>query len=149
MSFFILTIVVYLMFGWGMEYNPCSRPWLAAPIITAFVVAAGILDAMTGLNTFCAKVLPGKRGDAIASKYMTQCTLLAVASGVAVMSIDTIGLGPACTISKLPLKCAWTTCVTEFFEDVAFVFIGGTLTHVTARFGSRMQHWVDGWGVEK
>ena len=105
-SFLILTLAVYLIFGWGMEYNPCSRPWLAVPIITAFVVAAGILDAMTGLNKFCAEVLPGKRGDAIASKYMTQYTLLAVASGVAVMLIDTIGLGPACTIGKLPLKCA-------------------------------------------
>ena len=127
-----------------MEYNPCSRPWLAVPIITAFVVAAGILDAMTGLNKFCAEVLPGKRRDAIASKYIIQYTFLAVASGVAVMLIDTIGLGPACTISKLLLKCAWTTCVTEIFEDVAFGLIGGTLTHITARFGSRMQHWVDG-----
>jgi hypothetical protein len=66
--FSILIPAAYLIFDWDMECNPCSRPRLAVSIITAFVVAAGIFDAMTGLNTYCAEVLPDRRRDAIASK---------------------------------------------------------------------------------
>lgn len=142
-SFFILIPTAYLIFGWGMECNPCSRPRLAVPIITAFIVAAGIFDAMAGLNTYCAEVMPSRRRDAIASKYMIQYSFSAVASGAAVMLIDVIGLGPACTISKWSDKAFRASSVTDVSKDVAFVLIGAILTNITARYGSRMQRWVE------
>lgn len=99
-SFFILIQAAYLIFGWGMERNLCSRPRLAIPIIAAFVVAANIFDAMTGLNTYCAEVLPNRRRDAIASKYTIQYTFSAVASGVAVILMDAIGLQSVGCLAK-------------------------------------------------
>lgn len=101
-SFFILIPAAYLGFGWGMECDPCSRARLAVPIVTAFIASAGIFDAMTGLNTYCSEVVPPRRRDIIASKYLVQYTFSATASAVAVLLMDAMGLGPACTLSKSP-----------------------------------------------
>jgi MFS family permease len=103
-SFFVLIPGAYLGFGWGIECDKCSRERLALPIVTAFIIAAGIFDAMTGLNTYCSELLPQRRRDVIASKYLVQYTFSAVASAVAVSLIDTVGLGPAFTISKLTTR---------------------------------------------
>lgn len=147
-SFFILIPTAYLVFGWGMACNPCSHVLLAVPIISAFIIAAGIFDAMTGLNTYCAEVIPSRRRDVIASKYMIQYTFSAIASGVAVRLIDAIGLGPACTISRFSQKMC-TLFSADRFKDVAFVIIGGTLTNVVARYGSRMKHRVKAHGPQR
>lgn len=80
-SFFILMPAGYLAFGWGIECDECSRVRLAVPIITAFVVAAGVFDAMTSLNTYCSEVLPHARRDVIAGKFLVQYTS-AIASAV-------------------------------------------------------------------
>jgi hypothetical protein len=80
---------------------------------------------------------------------MIQYTFSAVASGVAVMLIDAIGLGPACTISRFPDKALKPLIMTDILKNVAFVLFGGTLTNMTARYGSKMQRWVDHKGREK
>jgi MFS family permease len=103
-SFFILMPAGYLAFGWGIECDECSRTRLAVPIITAFVVAAGIFDAMTSLNTYCSEVLPHARRDVIAGKYLVQYTFSSIESAVSVLLIDAIGLGPASTLSNVAMR---------------------------------------------
>lgn len=147
-SFFTLISTAYLVFGWGMACNPCSQARLAVPIISAFIVATGIFDAMTGLNTYCAEVIPRRRRDVIASKYMIQYTFSSVANGVAVRLINGIGLGPACTISEFSRKI-YDLIAADIFKDVALVLISGTLTNIVARYGSRIKHRVKASGSQR
>jgi hypothetical protein len=65
------------------------------------------------------------RQEAIASKYLVQYALSALASGTAVPMIDAVGVGMQCTIS------------------VILVYIAGGLCAVTAIYGIDMQMWVD------
>ncbi|KAL2113289.1 hypothetical protein VUR80DRAFT_4614 [Thermomyces stellatus] len=121
-SFFILIPAAYLGFGWGMECDPCSRARLAVPIVTAFIASAGIFDAMTGLNTYCSEVVPPRRRDIIASKYLVQYTFSATASAVAVLLMDAMGLGPACTL------------------NAGLVLISAVITVTTSRCATTVRH---------
>ena len=78
----------------------CPRARLAVQMITTFLAAAGIFDAMTGLNTYCSETMPQRRRDVIASKYLVQYTFSAAASAAAAPLMDALGFGPACTLSK-------------------------------------------------
>ncbi|CAK3937891.1 synaptic vesicle transporter [Lecanosticta acicola] len=69
------------------------------------------------------EVMPQRRPDAIASKYVVQYMFSAAASGAAVPLIDALGVGIQCVI---------------------LVYIAGGLCFVTALYGRRMQDWVDG-----
>ncbi|KAI9168013.1 putative mfs protein [Paramyrothecium foliicola] len=121
-AFFFVIPVASLIYGWGLEYEVGG---LALPIISAFFCGVGVMLAFTSLNTYCAEVMPRKRAQVIASKYLFQYSLSAVGSGVMVPLIDAIGIGPAQTLG------------------VAFVIVAGFLTWITAKYGLKMQHWVE------
>ncbi|KAI1486759.1 synaptic vesicle transporter [Biscogniauxia mediterranea] len=125
-SFFFITPVSSLLYGWGLQYEVGG---LALPIVTAFFCAAGLLMAFASVNAYCAEVLPKRRTEVIASKYLIQYTFAAAGSATIVPLIDAIGIGPASTIS------------------VAFVLLAGVLTLTTAKFGLQMQRSVEkrGW----
>ncbi|KAI5918471.1 synaptic vesicle transporter [Camillea tinctor] len=117
-SFFFITPVSSLIYGWGLQYEVGG---LALPIVTAFFAAAGLLIAFASLNTYCAEVLPKQRSEVIASKYLIQYIFAGAGSASMVPLIDTIGIGPATTIG------------------VVLVLLAGVLTLITAKFGLRMQ----------
>ncbi|QIX00409.1 hypothetical protein AMS68_005926 [Peltaster fructicola] len=121
-SWFLIIPAASLIFGWGVDKQVGG---LALPIVTAFFSAAGILSAFAGLNTYCAEVMPLNRQEAIASKYLVQYTVSAIASGTTIPMIDTIGVGLQSTIS------------------VVLVYVAGALCVITALYGIDMQNWVD------
>ncbi|KAF2089028.1 synaptic vesicle transporter [Saccharata proteae CBS 121410] len=121
-SFFFVVPAASLVYGWCLEYN---KGGLALPIVMAFFTAAGLLSAFASLNTYCAEVLPSERLQVIAGKYCIQYILGACGSGSADPLIEAIGVGPMSTIGA------------------TLVLIGGILTLITARYGLRMQDWVE------
>ncbi|KAI0599590.1 major facilitator superfamily domain-containing protein [Biscogniauxia sp. FL1348] len=121
-SFFFITPVSSLIYGWGLQYRVGG---LALPIVTAFFCGAGLLMAFASVNTYCAEVLPKRRTEVIASKYLIQYTFASAGSAAMVPLIDAIGIGPASTIG------------------VAFIILGGVLTLITAKFGLQMQRSVE------
>ncbi|KAF2140446.1 uncharacterized protein K452DRAFT_230155 [Aplosporella prunicola CBS 121167] len=121
-SFFFLVPVTSLVYGWCLQADKGGLP---LPVIMAFFTAGGLMAAFASLNTYCAEAMPRKRAQVVAAKYCVQYTFSAVTSGASVPMIDAIGVGPTCTISAV------------------FVLIGGVLTMTTAKYGMRMQDWVD------
>ncbi|KAK4622138.1 MFS-type transporter ppsE [Fulvia fulva] len=121
-SFFFVIPAASLIFGWCIEEQVGG---LAIPIVTAFFSAAGLLAALAGLNTYCAEVMPKRRSDAIASKYVVQYTFSALATATCVPMIDAIGVGWQSTISTILVLVAGGLCIT------------------VALYGINMQIWVD------
>ncbi|ORY64839.1 major facilitator superfamily domain-containing protein [Pseudomassariella vexata] len=121
-SFFFLIPISSLIYGWGLEYQIGG---MALPIVTAFFCAMGLTMAFSSVNTYCAEVLPKRRTEVIAGKYLVQYTSAAIGSASIVPLIDAIGVGPATTIG------------------VVFALSGGVLVLATARYGLRMQQWIE------
>jgi hypothetical protein len=71
------------------------------------------------------EVIPKKRREIIAGKYIVQYTFAAVASATAVPLIDAVGTGPAGTIGAI------------------LAVLAGLLTFATAKEGSSMQDWAE------
>jgi hypothetical protein len=71
------------------------------PVVTTFFMSVGMLAAFAGLNTYCAEVFPLTRQEAIATKYVVQYMISALASGSAVPLIDAVGGGMQCTIGVI------------------------------------------------
>lgn len=69
------------------------------------------------------EVIPARRQDAIATKYLIQYTLSAAACGATVPIIDSIGPGLLSVIS------------------VAFVYLAGGLCVITVLYGADMHRW--------
>lgn len=121
-SWFIVIPAASLIYGWCIDQQAGN---IALPIVFAYFIAAGVLAAFAGLNTYCAEVMPKARQEAIASKYLVQYAFSALAAGVTIPLVDAVGIGLQCTIS------------------VAFALVAGGCCAVTAVYGNRMQKWVD------
>lgn len=121
-SWFLVIPASSLIYGWCIDR---SAGGLALPIVFAGIIAAGVLAAFAGLNTYCAEVMPHCRQEAIASKYLVQYSFSAVAAGVTIPLVDSVGVGLQCTIS------------------VIFALIAGGFCAVTAVYGIKMQTWVE------
>jgi MFS family permease len=122
-SLFIVLPGTSLIYGWCLDQKVGG---LALPTTFAFFIALSVLAAFAGLNTYCAEVMPHKRQEAIATKYLVQYAFSAAASGAAIPLVDAIGVGWQCTIG------------------VVFALIAGGVCLITAIHGIRMQNWVDG-----
>jgi MFS family permease len=121
-SLFIVLPGTSLIYGWCLDQKVGG---LALPTTFAFFIALSVLAAFAGLNTYCAEVMPHKRQEAIATKYLVQYAFSAAASGAAIPLVDAVGVGWQCTIG------------------VIFALIAGGVCLVTAIYGIRMQNWVD------
>lgn len=121
-SYFLVIPVTSLIYGWCVDQQAGG---LAIPVVFAFFIAAGVLAAFAGLNTYCAEMMPHCRQEAIASKYVVQYCFSAMSAGVTIPLIDAVGVGLQCTISMI------------------FAVLAGVCCLVTAVYGHRMQTWVD------
>lgn len=121
-AYFFVIPATSLIYGWCIDQQAGG---LAIPIVFAFCIAAGVLTAFAGLNTYCAEMMPHCRQEAISSKYVVQYCFSALAAGVTIPLVDAVGVGLQCTISMI------------------FAVLAGVCCLVTALYGSRMQTWVD------
>lgn len=53
-SFFLVVPDASIAYVWGLGGKDDSIAWLVLPIVSAFVIAAGLLAAFASLNTYCA-----------------------------------------------------------------------------------------------
>lgn len=120
-AFFLVIPAASLIYGWGMQYcASCAavKGGLALPIITAFLVAVGLLVAFASLNTYCAEAIPKKRKEVIAGKYLVQYAFNACACASTVPLMEAIGIGATVTVGA------------------GLVIVAGCLTLATARHGA-------------
>lgn len=111
-----------LIYGWCLDQKVGGLP---LAIVFSYFIAAAVLAAFAGLNTYCAEVMPHARQEAIATKYLIQYAFSAAASGATIPLVDAVGVGWQCTVG------------------VVMALIAGSLTLLTALYGIRMQTWVD------
>ena len=121
-SLFIVLPGTSLIYGWCLDQKVGG---LALPTTFAFFIALSVLAAFAGLNTYCAEVMPHKRQEAIATKYLVQYAFSAAASGATIPLVDAVGVGWQCTVG------------------VVFALVAGGVCLITAIYGIRMQTWVD------
>jgi MFS family permease len=121
-SLFFVLPASSLIYGWCLDQRVGGLP---LAIVFSFIIAGAVLAAFAGLNTYCAEVMPQARQQAIASKYVIQYAFSAAASGATIPLVDAVGVGWQCTIGVIMALMAGAVCL------------------ITAKYGIRMQTWVD------
>ncbi|KAI9373571.1 major facilitator superfamily domain-containing protein [Aspergillus egyptiacus] len=111
-----------LVYAWTLQ---TERGGMAVPIVSGFFAGVGLMGGFNGLNTYTAEVLPSRRSEVIAGKYIIQYIFSAGASALVVPVINAIGVGWTFTI------CAILTLV------------GGVFVVIIARWGVDMQQCVE------
>ena len=84
-----------------------------------------------------------QRLEVMSGKYLIQYLFAAGGSASILPLIERIGIGAACTISKLKFgkRKRKENCVTDRYTGVVFVLIAGVFMVVVARWGSEIQVW--------
>jgi MFS family permease len=122
-SLFFVLPASSLIYGWCLDQRAGGLP---LAVVFSFIIAGSVLAAFAGLNTYCAEVMPHARQQAIASKYVVQYAFSAAASGATIPLVNAVGVGWQCTVGVVMALCAGGVCLT------------------TAKWGLRMQMWVEG-----
>ncbi|EXJ79502.1 hypothetical protein A1O1_08766 [Capronia coronata CBS 617.96] len=121
-SFFVIVPIASLIYGWGLRYQVGG---LALPIVSIIASGFGLMTAFSSMNTYCAEIMPTRRTEVMAGKYLIQYCFAAAGSASILQLINLIGIGWASSIGVL------------------FSIIAGLLILCTARYGRDMQSWTE------
>ncbi|GME25078.1 synaptic vesicle transporter [Neofusicoccum parvum] len=122
LAFFFLVPVATAIYGWSLEFTVGG---LAVPAVAMFFCGVGLMVAFTCLNTYTSEVMPASRTEILKGKYFIQYCCGAAGSAAVLPLINGIGIGLVSTISAF------------------LVVIGGVMVLTTAKYGQRMQRFVD------
>ncbi|GES58554.1 MFS transporter [Aspergillus terreus] len=126
----VLAPASLLAYGWTLDRRAGGIP---APVVAMFVQGVSQLLALPALNTYCLDVMhaAGRSAEVVAGSYVFRYAFAALATGVALPAIDTMGVGWFNTLSAL------------------FLLVCGGAVWLTAVYGARWREGVDAKRAQK
>lgn len=112
-----------IVYGWCLEEE---KGGMAVPIVCMFLCGIAQTVSYASINTYCVDSMPRYGSDTISGNYAIRYLAQAVATSTALIMINSIGVGGACTISAGILWAAF----------VGSIFL--------IQYGERMRKWMDG-----